>query len=402
MRISTNSIFDQGVNTILNNQAQMLKTQQQVSTGKRNLTPADDPVGASQLITLTQSDAMNTQFQQNRQTASNSLSLQDNTLAQVTNILQNVRTITVSAGNGTLNDSDRAALAAQLSGDLSELVGLANTGDGLGHYLFSGYQSQTQPFTQAAAGVQYNGDNGQQMIQLDSSSQVAVKTSGANVFMNVPSGNGSFTTSPAGGNSGTGVIDPGSVINSANLTGHKYAINFTAPGGVTTYNVVDTSTGSSVQSGNYSSGGAIRFDGMQVTIQGAPAVGDSFDVSPSTNQSVFTTVQNLINVLNTPTSVSGGTTALTNGLNQGLTNLDQALNNVLTQRGVVGVKMNMIDTLNTIGSNLSVQYKQNESQLQDVDLNAAISELTQQQLNLQAAQKSFVQISGLSLFSYLT
>ena len=58
-------------------------------------------------------------------------------------------------------------------------------------------------------------------------------------------------------------------------------------------------------------------------------------------------------------------------------------------------------SLESAGEDLGLQFKQTLSGLQDVDYNKAVSDLTQQQISLQAAQKSFLKISELSLFNYI-
>lgn len=401
MRISTNTFYQQGLSSILRNQADTLKTQQQVGSGRRVLTPADDPVAAAQALDVAQADAINTQYGANRSTAADTLSLVETNLGQVSNVIQNARTIAVQAGNTILSDADRKALAAQLSSLQSELMGSANATDTQGRYLFAGFQSLSQPFTESATGVQYNGDDGQRLIQVDSSRQIDVSASGADIFMRIASGNGFFTVGDSAGNVGGGIINPGSVTNPANLTGHDYSITFSVGGGgAITYDVMDTTTNTAVLSAQpYTSGASIRFDGMDIAIQGTPSGGDSFTVGPARQQSIFKTLQDMIDLLKTPTS--GGTAHLTNGIKQGLANLDQALSNVLTQRGTIGAKLKEIESLQTVGDSRSLQYKQTLSRLQDVDLASAISQLTQQQIYLQAAQKSYAQVTGMSLFQYL-
>jgi len=508
----------------------------------------------------------------------------ESTLQSVTALLHDVRTAVVGAGNGALNDSDRRTIATELSGRLQELTGFANSTDGAGNYLFAGFQSKAQPFLDTVAGIGYFGDDGQQNIQVNTTRQIASSNSGADVFMRVKNGNGTFVTQAAAANTGTGTIGLGVVSDPAALTGNSYTIAFDAwtaqaavanagtgaistptvvtpasltndsytiqfatwatqaavgntgtgvistasvtgpvtgdnytvtidPGGTTytvddlttglpvpgminqpfvsgqaiafdglqfniqgtpnagdvfnvdppvtgTYTVTNNTTGLPVAglmaqaftsgqaisfdglsmniqgtpsdgdvfnvtppvSGTYTvtnsttglpvtgmiaqtfvSGQAISFDGMRIDIQGAPNAGDSFSVSPSTNESVFKTISDLITVLNTPVAAGtvNGTTRLANSLESGLNNLDNALNNILTIRSSLGLRLNEIDALQAAGEDLSLQFKQNLSQLQDVDYNKAISDLTLQQMSLQAAQKSFVQISSMSLFSYL-
>lgn len=401
MRVSSNTLFDSNVALLGQQQARLLQTQQQVASGRRILTAADDPVAAARALEISQSDAMNTQYAASRTAARHILSLSESNLQSVTSLLQDVRTAVVNAGNSTLNSNDRKTIATELSGRLEELVGLANSTDGAGNYLFAGFQVKTQPFAATPAGIGYFGDDGQHNMQVSATRQVAASDSGADVFMRVKNGNGAFVTQAAAANTGSGVIGLGSVTNPSLLTGHSYQIDFTVAAGVTTYSITDNSTlpaPTVLSTGNpYVSGQIISFDGLQFDIQGAPANGDAFTVSPSTNESVFKTISDLINALNAP--LAGA--SLANSLNRGLNSLDNALNNVLVIRSSLGLRLNEIDALQTAGDDLSLQFKQSLSALQDVDYNKALSDLTQQQMSLQAAQKSFTQISGLSLFNYL-
>jgi len=400
MRISSNTIFDSNVAAMGQQQIRLMQTQQQIASGKRLSSASTDPVAATRALDITQSDAINNQQASSRAAARHTLSLAESTLQGVTTLLQDVRTAAVYAGNGTLNSSDRATLATDLSGRLQELVGLANSTDGVGNYLFSGFQSKTQPFVDTPAGMGYFGDDGQRLAQVSATRQMAASDSGADVFMRIRNGNGTFVTQATAGNSGSGVISAGAVVNPAALTGNNYSISFSMAAGVSNYSVINTTTGLPVPGMTaqpYTSGQAIAFDGMRLDIQGAPASGDSFAVTPSSNESVFKTISNLIATLNAPVVGSN----LTNGLNRGINNLDNALGNVLTVRATLGLRLNEIDALQTTGEDMGLQLKQTLSQLQDVDYNKAISDLTQQQVTLQAAQKSFTQVANLSLFTYL-
>jgi len=400
MRISSNTIFDSNVAAMGQQQIRLMQTQQQIASGKRLSSASTDPVAATRALDITQSDAINNQQASSRAAARHTLSLAESTLQGVTTLLQDVRTAAVYAGNGTLNSSDRATLATDLSGRLQELVGLANSTDGVGNYLFSGFQSKTQPFVDTPAGMGYFGDDGQRLAQVSATRQMAASDSGADVFMRIRNGNGTFVTQATAGNSGSGVISAGAVVNPAALTGNNYSISFSMAAGISNYSVINTTTGLPVPGMTaqpYTSGQAITFDGMRLDIQGAPASGDSFAVTPSSNESVFKTISNLIATLNAPVVGSN----LTNGLNRGINNLDNALGNVLTVRATLGLRLNEIDALQTTGEDMGLQLKQTLSQLQDVDYNKAISDLTQQQVTLQAAQKSFTQVANLSLFTYL-
>lgn len=399
MRISSSTLFDSNVTLLGQQQTRLLQTKQQVASGRRILTAADDPVAAARALEINQSDAMNTQYAANRTAARHTLSLAESNLQSATSLLQDVRTAVVNAGNGALNNSDRKTIATELSGRLQELIGLANSTDGAGNYLFAGFQSKTQPFVATPTGIGYFGDDGQHNVQVSATRQIASSDSGADVFMRVKNGNGTFITQAAAANTGTGVVSSGAVTNPAALVaGNSYSISFSLVAGVMNYTVTGAPVALAVPvTGAYVSGQTISFDGIQLDIQGTPAVTDTFTVTPSANESVFKTISDLINALNAP--VAGAN--LTNSLNRGLNNLDNALNNVLTTRSSLGLRLNEIDALQTAGEDLGMQFKQSLSALQDVDYNKAISDLTQQQMSLQAAQKSFIKIAELSLFSYL-
>lgn len=399
MRISSKTIFDSNVALMGQQQTRLLQTQQQIASGRRIQTAADDPVAAARALEIAQSDSMNTQYAANRTAARHTLSLAESNLQGVTSLLQDVQTAVVNAGNGALNSSDRKTIATELSGRLQELIGLANSTDGVGNYLFAGFQSKTQPFVATTAGIGYFGDDGQHNVQVSATRQIAASDSGADVFMRVKNGNGTFSTQAAATNTGMGIISPGSITNPAALVaGNSYSISFSLVAGVMNYTVTGAPVALATPvTGVFVSGQAINFDGIQLEIQGTPAVTDTFTVTPSANESVFKTISDLINALNGP--VLGA--SLTNNLNRGLNNLDNALNKVLTTRSSLGLRLNEIDALQTAGDDLGLQFKQALSVLQDVDYNKAISDLTQQQMSLQAAQKSFSQVSSLSLFSYL-
>jgi flagellar hook-associated protein 3 FlgL len=399
MRISTRSLYDANVSVLNLQQAQLQHTQLQLATGRRMLTPSDDPIASARALDVSQSDARNTQYDTNRNTAANSYRMVDTALQSVVDLLQVIRTRAVEAG-GVITTSMRQSIGADLNSRLEQLQGLANSTDGLGNYLFSGYQGKTQPFSNTAAGVQYNGDDGQRMIQVSSSRQLAAADSGADIFMRIKNGNGTFNTQATPGNTGSGLVAQGMVTNPAALTGNSYQVNFNVVAGVTTYDVVNTTTAATLSSGNaYTSGQAISFDGMQFVINGAPANGDSFTLSPSTNESIFKTIADLAAALN----ASGTTTntQLFNSISKGISMLDRGMDKALAVRASVGARMNEIDELTFTGDDLSLAFKVTLSQLQDVDYNKGISDLNQQQLSLQAAQKTFKQVSDMSLFNYI-
>ena len=159
MRISTVQAFNNGVTGLQRNYANVTRTQEQISTGNRILTPADDPVASVRLLQLEQQQNVLGQYKENLTAAKNSLAQEEVSLNSANTILQRVRELAVQAGNGALSSADRASIAAELQYLEDELLGLMNTRNARGEYLFAGFQGKTQPFVREADGsYSYRGD----------------------------------------------------------------------------------------------------------------------------------------------------------------------------------------------------------------------------------------------------
>jgi flagellar hook-associated protein 3 FlgL len=422
--------------------ASLLQLQQQVASGRRILNPSDDPVNAARALEVTQSQSVIAQFSVNHNNATSSLGLEEAQLTSVTDVLARVRELTVQAGNTTLAASDRKAIAFELRARFDELVGLANATDGGGQYIFSGFMGATKPFGGSVDGIvngtdpmQYFGDEGQRSLQISPSRFIEVSDSGNDVFMRVRNGNNSFKTgytSTAGkiDNQGIAMIDGGTVTDPSKWNAaisKNYEIVFSKDTSVppkTFYDVVDTTIvgGQSILNDagppdalgpkEYISGQPIVFKGntvdlgASVTVQGDPAAGDRFTISPSSSQSVFETVANLVGALEKTVEVatdgtSNGIARLSMDVGFALNNLDQSTENVLRVRAAIGSRMGEIDSTSGVNEDLTLQYQQTLSQLQDLDYAKTISDLTRKQTDLQAAQQAFVRVSQLSLFNYL-
>jgi flagellar hook-associated protein 3 FlgL len=449
MRISTNTIFQMGSSRLSELQSGLVKLQQQLATQRRVLTPADDPVAAATALGVTQSLSMNEQFGLNRQAAKSALGQEESVLRSVTELLHGVKDLIVTGGNGAIEDEQRQYLVAELRGRFDQLLGLANSRDGSGNYMFGGFKTATAPFSQTPTGAQYNGDQGQRQLQVGASRYLPLNDTGNSIFEKIKTGNGTFFTAqsnrfdttvsppvaiaPAAPNSGSGIVGTGAVIDATKLTGHDYSVVFSViPSAVpateftqntVSYAVKDETTGQFWNSATstwdaalpapvpgtvpaapwtpYVSGQAITFDGMQIDVTGKPADGDSFSIKPSRNQSVFTTINDLITTLESGSAGATGQANLTNGLNAANNNIDNALDNLLNVRAAIGTRLNEIDALDSGGEDLNIQYTETLRVLQEIDMAETISSFTQQQLTLEAAQKSFMSISRLSLFDHI-
>lgn len=439
MRVSTGMLYQAGVTTLNKQNADMLQVQLQLATGRRVLTPADDPVASVGILETSQALDLNDKFSKSHDSANSTLAFAETQLKGAEALLLNVTSLAVKAGNGTLADSDRAAIALKLRANFNELLGIVNAKDSSGQYIFAGYMGNTQPFIGTVEnGVDYYGDDGQRELQVSTAQKVAVSDSGNSIFNKVMNGNGVFVTDYGGTNSGSGVINAGSVTNANLWRGSSNSGNLEirfwedhagqiGEKGLRYYDLVDVAetppkslfTGADSVAGGalnsythpYVSGQSISFEnlappyndfGANVIITGEPASGDSFSLKTSTSQGMFDSLQRLIKAIERPVTVgNNGNVRLTNEISSALRQFEQVNQNVTAARSAVGARMATIESLQSANADNKLQYQQKLSNLQDTDYNKAISEFLRNQTQLQAAQKAFANTTQLSLFNYV-
>jgi len=313
MRISTSMIFDAGRNTLMRQSADLAHTQQQLATGRRILTPSDDPIGSARALEVTQSKSVNTQFQTNQGYAQDALTVLESSLGNIGDTLSYIRTRAVEAGNGVFTDAELQAVASDVEAQFNALLATANSKDATGEYLFSGFQSGQPAFSGGAAAsgagptaVIYQGDEGARSMQVGPSRVMPVAEPGSKVFM------------------------------------------------------VDATSGES---------------------------------------QMFSAISDFITELRkAPTDPTRNIAA---AVQTAIGGMDAGIDNVSTIRASVGSRMVELDAQVDLSAEHDLQYADTLSRLQDLDYNEALSRFSQQQTVLQAAQQSYVQVTGLSLFDLI-
>lgn len=516
MRISTTQIYRTSIDAILDQQAHNAKTQLQIATGKRVLKPSDDPAASAKILELRNALSVNDQYLVNSDAARARLNREENALVGVENILLRVRELAVQGNNDSQSSVSRGDIAAEINERIEELIGIANTRDANGEYLFSGFQRLTQPFSRNATGtVTYAGDQGQRFLQIGPSRQLADGDSGSEVFLEVKNGNGTFTVTDNTSNTGSGIIDPGSVVDISAYDNDTYTLiladSTTVAGGaigitdanandtlqyelrvngtlvytanegdsrtqaqlaadiaaqsgttgVTAYvdggtlylanttpsgqaiTITETLTGASEEadtvtgyfgsvltgvsspsatvtfdadasgyvvldsssnietSGTYQEVAFITFNGIQTSVSGTPDNGDRFTLAPSVNQSLFTTLQNLVTTLESAAVIEADRAAFHNAMNRFLVDIDQTQTHNLEVRGRVGSRMNSVDDQENMNEVSTLQIRETLSRVEDLDFADAVSRFNLQLIALQAAQQTFIRLQGLTLFNFL-
>jgi len=188
MRVSTSQVFRNGVESIQRSQQDLSRTQLQLGSGKRILSPSDDPSGAVQSLQLTSAAGKLEQYERNALSVTQRLRSTETVLTSVVDGLQRVRELVVQGNNGSQTNETRAMIAGEIAQVREELLQLANSQDANGEYLFAGLSSWTQPFevVDANGKVGYEGGDGSRSVQISAVRYVPVGDPGRSVFSVTP------------------------------------------------------------------------------------------------------------------------------------------------------------------------------------------------------------------------
>ncbi len=512
MRISTVTMFQQSLSSMNRQQSEFLKVGQQIASGRRVMTPADDPQDASRAVRVSQAQIATQQNTDSRVSARNTLSQNESVLSSSSNLVISAKTLLVQAASETLNDSDRESIATELRGIYETMIGLGNSTDGNNQYMFGGYQDEAPPFVRntddpGIARIDYAGDEQVREQRIDSERLMPVTNNGKMLFQSVAAGTSYVarvekeaspdaidlgTQSGYVRNEGTVTFSGPSRVDASNSDfGEAFTVAFSqrvvdassllsdgdvslSSGELTGFtsgtfsnssdlvaalvasdeidSVVDTNgdgtelvvtfaddvpedfafelesaTSSNTASftnaiqvsaiktsddtvllspQDYESGEVLNFGGISVGLEGDPAIGDQIQLRPAddtaANQDLFKTLKDAIDVLEMDREGSPENRAhITNTINTTMRELDNSLDNNLTQRASVGARLNELDLVDTVSGNRMLNFDQTMSDLVDLDYGAAVTEYSLRQVGLQAAQRAFVDIQGMSLFDFM-
>jgi len=409
-RLASANTYDTALTNLNNRQSNLSNLQSSLTSGKKITVASDDPTGAAQAErALTRISRIATD-QRALESQRNSITQAESTLGDVTSALQNFRDLVVSAGNGTFSAAERTTVAVQLTGLRDQILALSNKTDSNGQPLFGALGSAAKPFTGPQSTTQdytFQGLPGQ-----TSSSENSIPTTlnGDSAFMLQENRDGAYNVSmstiPTTRQLQTSTVSanpPGTPV-----AGASYAISIdsldttTTPGTTTAaYTVTESPSGTTYAgSGSYATGKpasitVTEMPGLSLTITGAPAVGDTVNVKPTT--SLFSVLDNAIRDIGSAANANAATQAVT----QALGNIDIGMSRVSAVRGQAGDLLNRADVITADNSNKSIQREADRSRAEDLDMTKGISDFSIAQTGYQAALQSYAQIQKLSLFNYI-
>ncbi|MDN3474011.1 flagellar hook-associated protein FlgL [Pseudoalteromonas sp. APC 3355] len=417
MRLSNNLMYQNNINKILDNQQGVANAQERVTTGEKYLTTSEAPAAISQAMLYSNKIQTNEQYTKNIDQLNGRLETEESVLQSINSNIQQAQELTIQAGNGVYTKDDLKTFASELSGIQQTLVNLMNTRSEDGKFIFSGYQDSTQPyqFDSAAGMYTYNGDQGQHQITIAEGVSIKASDNGFDTFektnarLNVESNTASVSGSITAASvyvDGQAEFDKFHQANynadpTALATANTYSV-LVSPGATATdpqtYEIYRDGAALTPAVTGEVTDEPIDFAGMKIEFEGTAPGQLDFSLEKPGKENVLNTLQALITGLNDGTLEGDDFQQV---LADGLVQLQNASEQVVFTQASLGGRMNALERVSDSNLALDIQNKSNRSNLVEVDMAEAISELTKQETALQASQATFGRLTNLSLFDYL-
>ncbi|WP_421314630.1 flagellar hook-associated protein FlgL [Aeromonas veronii] len=401
MRITTNMIYDRNLYSLNSANERLNSAYQQLQTGNKFQTAGEDPAGMSQKMALTKEIDLFKQYSVNGSLLENSLGHEETVLDSLNTAMLSAQTLIQKSNNGAISMDDRKAIASELEGLQQQMFDLMNSKNSSGEFIFGGNQSKTQPYIKDVNGKYiYQGDPGQRNIQVSPTVQIAANDSGQDLFEIVATRR---TASATTANIKVGIGDQGNFDNfyksnyNSALPSNAYTVSTTI-GPPDTYDIKDAG-GNTLQTGNYTAGTKIPFNGLELTLD-LPAGGaaQQFDLNPPKNDNILNGMSDFITALRDP-AISAET--FEQKIADATVHMKNARLNIDHGLGELGGRMNSLEQAMGSNEGLSTLNAEARAKVSEADLYEVISALSKEDAALSASQLSFSKISRLTLFDYI-
>ncbi len=403
MRLSTNLFFQRGLDSLQTSQSRLDKIQLMLTKQTKILSPADDPIGNSQVLALNEKIGQNEQFERNSVTLENNLRREESVLNSITDSIQKARTLAVQAGNASYDQTNRKAIASELRNIETSIFDLTNAQDESGEYIFAGYQNRIQPmeFNDANQAYEYVGDQGQRTIQLSPTLYLPANDPGSRAFSNVSkrvdfelTGGNNFIEKVEVTDRDALIADTEARIDAGDST--DFTVTFTGP------NDYEISDGTNTVTGTVTDG-KVEYNGMTMELNpdSMPAAGDSFSYSigEPVSRNLLTQIRDLATALEESGPESKGFHE--SEIAFALDDFNTVISDLTDTQASVGARLNVMDNAKLSNADIEIVNKKARADISDVDYSEAVTDLVKNETIYSAAQQVFTRVSRLSLFDYL-
>lgn len=402
MRITTNMSYQTNVKTIQRASERLDKATLQMTTGDKFATSSEDVAGMSQKMAFSNKIADYKQYATNGGLLDSNLTLEGTALDSITTSLQSANTLVQRANNDSLSADDKASIGDQLAELQTQIYDLMNSKNSDGEYIFSGSQSQIQPFSKGSDGKYiYNGDATQKSIQVSDSVQIASNDSGLNVFQQIATRRTASTNDAALALTVSSQSQFDSYYKNhydSTSSGNNDLTLTTTAGSPNQYTITDSQ--GNTQTGDYIQNSAIEFNGLSLTSNvAAGSTAQVFSLDAPKNDNILNTMSTLISALkDTSTQTSSKMSEL---FADAQVHINNTLDKVNTTSGAVGGRQSNLEQILSSNSTLSDIAKSARANVSEIDIYEAASNTAKENTALTVAQKAYAQINQSTLFDYI-
>ncbi|WP_169051513.1 flagellar hook-associated protein FlgL [Neptunomonas sp. XY-337] len=430
MRISTQQQYLQTIDQMQRTQATLADKQNEINTGKRLLTPSDDPVAAAQVVKLERELAQYEKFDDNINVTKRRLQLEDSLLDDINIAMDRINELALKAGNeATLTDQDRKGIANELYELTDYVAGLMNTQDSEGEYIFAGSKGSTKPYEELANNrFAYRGDDGQRSIQVGGDLYIASNDSGQYLFEAVEGPLEINMTGVAIAEANATNTQP--FIREASFSSTALEEQFLQAtegvGDITIrvdepqpnvfeYSVLDAA-GNPVADTDGTPLQNIPAGDLSTTPLAVNMFGLTFELHEPSNgvngneitlniererQNILDVAVDLAKVLEQPVDGPESKAELSEAVATALNGVQQAQDRNNEARTTLGSRLSTLEKIAESNIDFELFTKTAISRLVDTDMAEAITEFRFAEATLQASQATFGRVASLSLFNYI-
>lgn len=406
MRVSTAQFYLQSSQQMSSKTSDVNEQMAYLTSGKRVLTAKDDAVSYGTLAGYKDDLANIEKYKRNITQAESHNSMQEVAFSNAEDILNKIKEQMLQANNGAMSSEDLQALAKETRNNLDQLLDLANSQNENGDYIFSGYKTEQQPFSQQVDGsVSYSGDSGVRELQIAKNIKIPTNQTGDSAFMKVDNAIGDFmATYPTAPVNTSGVaVESANIVdrNAYNVSTGPHTFSFDP---ITNDLTVTDSTlpipAVVFPAAPYVAGQTISFDGIEVTLSGNPLPGESFTINEQAEISIFDAVNDAVSWMEQGV-VSTDTEQHQVNYNSILNQLSSATSHMTSRQVDAGVRLQVLESQESRHLDSELSISTGKANIEDLDFAKAISQFEQSKIALQASQQAFSKVQGLTLFNYI-
>lgn len=359
MRIADKMQFNQVQNNVQKNRSDMAELQNQAATQKRITKPSDDPLATARVLGQRTEERGNQQFIKNINQAKSFLEFTDQSLGELSEILMRAKELAIGqSSDAGASAQTRQVTAAEVEQIYNQAVQIGNRKFGE-RFIFSGFKTQTMPFSQEGT---YHGDDGDMRIQTHKESFVTMNMPGSRVFLGK-------------GFSGEGIDRPkeASPRNVEQLQEHR------EQEAVMRQQLAEKEEHSLQTRGPAGYGSA-------------KPIGDYDPVDRDAGINVFSVLKGLEVSMRTNDKA---------GIQEALDLVDQALNQVILSRSEVGSRIMAVTSNTDTLQKAVVDNRTIASQLEDADVFQTVSDISKTDSTLRATLETSGKLIGPTLLDFL-